>query len=110
MRVAPFLEIVIVDVHSAGVAYPPIDDHYLAVIPEVKPRGHIERMLPWIREFDYFHPRLTHILIVFRADWQVSYILMDESHLHPLPCLGHEQLLYAFAAVVVPEMEIFHVD
>jgi hypothetical protein len=108
--VTPFLEIMVVDIHPAGVADLSVDYDHLPVVAVIDLVHEIEDMHPWVGELDDLHTGLLHIRIVSRADRKVCQVLVEEADLYPFPCLLHEQVLDLPAALVVPEMEIFDVD
>ena len=108
--VAPFYEIIIADIHPAGVSDFAVDDHYLPVIAIVKLRDQVYERPSRLGEFLHHHASFFHLVVVTWEDVDVSDILMYESDFHAFTCLFHQHFLNLLCTLVMAEIEILHVD
>ena len=110
MGVPPPDEIVIADVHSAGISDFSVYHHYLPVVAVVELRDEIYERPSRLGELHHFHPGILHFVVVPRTDCNVGDVFMYEPHLHSFPGFLHQHFLDLLAALVLTEIEIFHVD
>ena len=110
MRIAPSHEVVIADIHASGIADTPVDYHDLTMVTVVQLRDEIHERPPRLGELLHLDTRLFHLIVILRTDDDIGDILVYEPDLHPFTSLLHQHFLDLLAALVLSEIEIFHVD
>ncbi len=110
MGVSPSLEVIVVEVHSAGVPDTSVNHDNLPVVPVVERGDELEEMRSRVGESHDLDTCLLHVVVVSWPDREISYVLEDKPDLDSLPGLSHQDFLDGLAAFVVPKLEIFHVD
>ena len=110
MRVPPAEEIVIADVHPSRIADIPVYDHNLSMIPVIELGTEPEQREFRIGELDNFDSGLLHFVVIPRSDLYIGYVLIYEPYLNTFARLLHQEFAYPAAAVILLEIEIFHMD
>ena len=88
-------------IHASHVSYHPVYYNYLPVVPVVHLAGEAREGYP--QEGIYLHPGIAHLPEEGVRYVPTAYVVIEQPHLHPLPCLRHQHIAHRTADTVITE-------
>ena len=110
MRIPPLIEVVVVQVHAAGVGHLAVYDHNFAVILAIDAHQERAEAIVDMRIGQHFHAGLGHFTEIGTGNVPAYHVVVQEADLNPFLYLLQQGVPHFHAGFVVAKTEILNVN